>query len=72
MWERRVCVFTYKDQAVDPWVLLPKLWSLIQIIQLVDPLQHHLVGFTYERHYALTTHKSQATGDTLTSAKWSI
>lgn len=67
-----VCVFTYKDQAVDPRGLLPKLWSLIQLIQLVDPLQHHLVGFTCKGYYALKTHKSQVTSDTLTNAEWSV
>lgn len=49
-------VFTYKDQPVDPWVVPPELRRLIQLVQLVDPLQHHLVGFTWKSHYALKTH----------------
>lgn len=66
-------VFTYKDQSVDLLVLLPKLWSLIQLVQLVDPLQHHLVGFTCKWYYALKAHKNtQVTSDTLTDTEWSI
>lgn len=58
-------VFTYKDQPVDPRVLPPELWRLIQLVQLVDPLQHHLVGFTCKSHYALKKH-THVTSYTLT------
>lgn len=60
-------VFTYKDQPVDPWVVPPKLRRLIQLVQLVDPLQHHLVGFTWKSHYALKTHTHTCQSDTLTT-----
>lgn len=47
-----VCVFTYKDKPVYSRVL-PELLRLIQLVQLVNPLQHHLVAFICKRHYAL-------------------
>lgn len=37
---------TYKDESVDSrFVICPELWSLIQLIKLMDPLQHHLLLF---------------------------
>lgn len=58
---------TYKDQAVDPRRPLPELRGLIELIQLVDPLQHHLVDFTCNGHYALKTHT--VTSNRLTSSE---
>ncbi len=37
---------TYEDESVDSWLLIcPELWSLIQLIKLMDTLQHHLLLF---------------------------
>lgn len=63
-----VCVFTYKDHSADPGAFPPELRHLIQLIQLVDPLQHHLVTIACTGDQALepNTHRSQVRSDTLT------
>lgn len=41
----RLCARTYKNQPVDSLVVFPKLRSVIELVQIIDPLQHHLLVF---------------------------
>ncbi len=50
---------TYEDESVDSWLLIcPELWSLIQLVKLMDTLQHHLLLFLLDGEDPLPQHKT--------------